>query len=224
MSMPVFLAMDTATEACSVAINGPDGLIEECQVLANAHSQILLPMITRILQRAGLQLIDVDAIACGIGPGGFTGVRIGVSTAQALAMARGLPVYPVSSLQALAAGIAQPRVLTALDARKGEVYAAVYVQGADGLPVLQGAERVCPPGATAWPTEGFYWGVGTAWPLYHAGWQQENILGWTEDHYPQAAAVLRLASARQLRGDTGCTAAQLEPHYIRPFLPVGQQK
>ncbi|WP_215843551.1 tRNA (adenosine(37)-N6)-threonylcarbamoyltransferase complex dimerization subunit type 1 TsaB [Acidithiobacillus montserratensis] len=224
MSHPVFLAVDTATEACSVAINGPAGLVEECQVLANAHSQILLPMITRVLQRAGLQLADVQAIACGVGPGGFTGVRIGVSTAQALAMARGLPVYPVSSLQALAAGIAQPRVLAALDARKGEVYAAEYVQDADGLPVLQGAERVCPPSAVSWPSDGFYWGVGTAWPLYHLCWQQENILGWTQDHFPRAAAVLRLASARQARGDTGCAAVQLEPHYIRPFLPEDQQK
>ncbi|MDD2750618.1 tRNA (adenosine(37)-N6)-threonylcarbamoyltransferase complex dimerization subunit type 1 TsaB [Acidithiobacillus sp.] len=225
MSDPIILAIDTATEACSVAVNGVAGVVEECQVAANAHSQLLLPMISRILQRAGLVLGDLDAIACGVGPGGFTGVRIGVSTAQALAMARGLPVYPVSSLQALAAATVQPSVLTALDARKGEVYAAVYVQDErTGLPVLQGEERVCPPGAVAWPHEGGYWGLGSAWPLYHSEWQQDNVLGWTEDAYPQAEAVLRLALARHLRGEDGCRPDQLEPHYIRPFLPQDQQK
>ncbi|MDR7927024.1 tRNA (adenosine(37)-N6)-threonylcarbamoyltransferase complex dimerization subunit type 1 TsaB [Acidithiobacillus thiooxidans] len=225
MSAPIILAIDTATEACSVAVNGVAGVVEECQVAPNAHSQILLQMISKVLQRAGLILADLNAIACGVGPGGFTGVRIGVSTAQALAMARGLPVYPVSSLQALAATTEHPAVLTALDARKGEVYAAVYVQDErTGLPVLQGEERVCPPGAVAWPHEGGYWGLGSAWPLYHSEWQQDNVLGWTDDAYPQAEAVLRLALARHLRGDEGCRPDQLEPHYIRPFLPQDQQK
>lgn len=224
MSDPIILAIDTATEACSVAVNGSSGMVAECQVEANAHSQILLPMVSRVLQHAGLTLADLDAIACGIGPGGFTGVRIGVSTAQALAMALGLRVYPVSSLQALAATTPHPSVLTALDARKGEVYAAVYVQDATGLPVLQGEERVCPPGAVAWPHEGWYWGLGTGWPLYHSGWQQDSILGWTGEAYPHAEAVLRLALARQARGGEACRPEQLEPHYIRPFLPQDQQK
>ncbi len=224
MKTPIFLAMDTATEACSVAVNGAAGIVEEFQVAANTHSQLLLPMITRVLRRANLTLADIDAIACGVGPGGFTGVRIGVSTAQALALARALPVYAISSLQALAATTVQPCVLTAFDARKGEVYAAVYVRDRAGLPQLQGTERVCPPGMVAWPAEALGWGLGTGWPLYHALWQRENILGWSGDSFPRAEAVLRLAMARRELGDAGGHPAQLEPHYIRPFLPQSQQK
>ncbi|MGE4531320.1 MAG: tRNA (adenosine(37)-N6)-threonylcarbamoyltransferase complex dimerization subunit type 1 TsaB [Acidithiobacillus sp.] len=224
MSQPVFLAMDTATEACSVAIHGMDGIFEECVIAANVHSQALLPMIERVLQRSGYVLSDLTAIACGVGPGGFTGVRIGVSTAQALALIHQLPVYPVSSLQALAAGVPHPQVLVALDARKGEVYAGSYVQNDAGLPQLQGVERVCAPEAVDWPEEGFWWGLGTGWQAYHQHWQGSQILGWSGDCFPQAKAVLRLAMARHAAGDPGIHPTQLEPHYIRPFLPQEQQK
>jgi tRNA threonylcarbamoyladenosine biosynthesis protein TsaB len=72
---------------------------------------------------------DLDAIAVGVGPGGFTGLRIGVSTARALAAARGLPLRPVSSLAALAAGIEADLALPLIDARRGEVFAALYDRG-----------------------------------------------------------------------------------------------
>ena len=219
-----FLAMDTATEACSVAVSTSDGVLEELVVAANGHSQLLLPMIQRVLDRAGMTLADIEAIACGVGPGGFTGVRIGVSTAQALAMARGLPVYPVSSLQALAATVPQPQVLAALDARRGEVYAGVFCQDAQGIPQLQGAEKVCAPDVVDWPAAGQWWGLGTGWQVYHAHWQGTGVLGWRGDSFPRAEAVLRLAQTRCQTGDRGISPALLEPHYIRPSLPEAQQK
>ncbi|MCK9189109.1 tRNA (adenosine(37)-N6)-threonylcarbamoyltransferase complex dimerization subunit type 1 TsaB [Acidithiobacillus sp.] len=224
MGLLRFLAMDTATEACSVAVSTPAGVLEEFVVAANAHSQLLLPMIQRVLDRAGMTLADIGAIACGVGPGGFTGVRIGVSTAQALAMACGLPVYPVSSLQALAATVSQPQVLAALDARKGEVYAGIFRQDMRGIPQLQGAEKVGAPDAVAWPAEGQWWGLGTGWQAYHAHWQGPSILGWSGDSFPRAEAVLRLAQARYQAGDRGIIPALLEPHYIRPSLPEEKQK
>ena len=219
MGLPRFLAMDTATEACSVAVSTSSGVVEEFVVAVNAHSQLLLPMIQRVLNRVGMTLADIGAIACGVGPGGFTGVRIGVSTTQALAMARGLPVYPVSSLQALAATVPQPLVLAALDARKGEVYSGVFAQDAQGIPRLRGAEKVCAPEAVDWPEEGQWWGLGTGWHVYHARWQGPGILGWSDDSFPRAGAVLRLAQARCQSGDRGILPALLEPHYIRPSLP-----
>ncbi|MHB1279931.1 MAG: tRNA (adenosine(37)-N6)-threonylcarbamoyltransferase complex dimerization subunit type 1 TsaB [Acidithiobacillus sp.] len=219
-----FLAMDTATEACSVAVSTSDEVLEELVVAANGHSQLLLPMIQRVLDRAGMTLADIEAIACGVGPGGFTGVRIGVSTAQALAMARGLPVYPVSSLQALAATVPQPQVLAALDARRGEVYAGVFCQDAQGIPQLQGAEKVCAPDVVDWPAAGQWWGLGTGWQAYHAHWQETGVLGWRGDSFPRAEAVLRLAQTRCQTGDHGVSPALLAPHYIRPSLPEAQQK
>ena len=219
-----FLAMDTATEACSVAVSTSDGVLEELVVAAHGHSQLLLPMIQRVLDRAGMTLADIEAIACGVGPGGFTGVRIGVSTAQALAMARGLPVYPVSSLQALAATVPQPQVLAALDARRGEVYAGVFCQDAQGIPQLQGTEKVCAPDVVDWPSAGQWWGLGTGWQVYHAHWQGTGVLGWRGDSFPRAEAVLRLAQTRCQTGDRGISPALLEPQYIRPSLPEAQQK
>ncbi|MEB8534825.1 tRNA (adenosine(37)-N6)-threonylcarbamoyltransferase complex dimerization subunit type 1 TsaB [Acidithiobacillus ferriphilus] len=219
-----FLAMDTATEACSVAVSTADGVQEDFVVAANGHSQLLLPMIKRVLDRAGITFADIEAIACGVGPGGFTGVRIGVSTTQALAMARGLPVYPVSSLQALAATVPQPQMLAALDARRGEVYAGVFCQDAQGIPQLQGTEKVCVPDAVDWPAAGQWWGLGTGWQAYHACWQGAGILGWSGDSLPRAEAVLRLAQVRYQAGDCGISPISLEPHYIRPSLPEEQQK
>ncbi|MEY2334788.1 tRNA (adenosine(37)-N6)-threonylcarbamoyltransferase complex dimerization subunit type 1 TsaB [Acidithiobacillus ferrianus] len=219
MGSPRLLAIDTATEACSVAVDTADGrVLEEYVVAINAHSQLLLPMIQRVLDRVDCTLADVGAIACGVGPGGFTGVRIGVSTAQALAIARGLPVYPVSSLQALAATVPRPQVLAALDARRGEVYAGVFRQDAQAIPRLQGVEKVCAPEAVNWPATGHWWGLGTGWQVYHAHWRDAGVLGWSGDSFPRAGAVLRLARARIQAGDRGIAPVLLEPHYIRPSL------
>src|SRR5437870_3026662 len=79
-----------------------------------------------VLQRAGVEYADLDAVAVGIGPGTFTGLRVGIATARALAGANGLEVRPVSSLRALAEGIDAPARLPLIDARRGELFAALY--------------------------------------------------------------------------------------------------
>jgi tRNA threonylcarbamoyladenosine biosynthesis protein TsaB len=100
-----------------------------------AHARELLPAVGEAMRRAGLDFGDLEAIAVGVGPGSFTGLRIGVATARALAGANGLPLKPVSSLAALAAGIAEhdpspggprPAILPVIDAKRGEVFAALY--------------------------------------------------------------------------------------------------
>ena len=223
--MPRLLAIETATEACSVAIGDEGGIMEEFAVAANAHSTLLLPMLEKVLAASGWSLAQLDGIACGVGPGGFTGVRIGVSTAQGLAMAAGLPVFPVSSLRALAMGAPQAQVLAALDARRGEVYAATFLHAAAALPERLGGERVCAPELVSWPGGGPCWGVGSGWQVYHAVWEAAlggRLLGWDGAVFPHAADVLRLALPAAQRGE-GMDAVLLEPHYIRPSQPEEQR-
>jgi tRNA threonylcarbamoyladenosine biosynthesis protein TsaB len=127
------LGFDTATRATAVALRDDrDGLLLEARDDPQpgdrpAHGTRLLPLIVELLERAGDGWDRIDRIAVGVGPGSFTGLRIGIATAHALARARGIPLAGVSTLQALALNAQdQPAdaVLAVLDARRGEVFAA----------------------------------------------------------------------------------------------------
>ena len=146
------LAIETSTEHCSCAL-WHDGAVVESLVNAGAtHSSLLLPMVIGLLREVGSALAAVDAIAFGAGPGSFTGVRIACSVAQGLGFARGLPLVPVVTLEALAEEAGHDHVLACLDARMGELYLAAYERAngewktvlppmlarPDGLPALSG--------------------------------------------------------------------------------------
>jgi len=126
------LGFDTSTAASTAAVLRDDGqVIESVPPPARlaerpAHAGELLPAINDVMERADLAFGDLDAIAVGVGPGTFTGLRIGVATARALAKANALPVRAVSSLAALADGIADSWRLPVIDAKRGEVYAALF--------------------------------------------------------------------------------------------------
>src|SRR4051812_2060272 len=124
------LALDTATEACSVALLVGDRAIERYVELERGHAEEILPMIHSVLAEGGLVLGALDAIAFGRGPGGFTGVRLAASLAQGLAVGAGLGVVPVSDLAAVAlrASVLHPagHVLVVNDARMREVYWASF--------------------------------------------------------------------------------------------------
>jgi tRNA threonylcarbamoyladenosine biosynthesis protein TsaB len=126
------LGFDTSTAASTAAVLHADGrLVEHApppERLAErpAHARELLPAINDVMERADVTFADLGAIAVGVGPGTFTGLRIGVATARALAKANGLPVRAVSSLAALADGIAGTWRLPLIDAKRGEVYAALF--------------------------------------------------------------------------------------------------
>jgi tRNA threonylcarbamoyladenosine biosynthesis protein TsaB len=131
--MVVVLGFDTATPDAVVGVSADRGPLLELSSPPGAdgrpnHARVLLPEIERCVEAAG-GWGRIDRIAVGIGPGSFTGLRIGIATARALAQAREIPVAPVGSLAALARGIARAggsRALPMIDARRGEAFAALY--------------------------------------------------------------------------------------------------
>jgi tRNA threonylcarbamoyladenosine biosynthesis protein TsaB len=139
------LGIDTSTAASAAAVLRADGEGFEVRppperlLEPPAHAAELLPAADRALAEADLSFGDLDAIAVGVGPGGFTGLRIGIVTARALAASAALELRPVSSLKALASGAGDGQVLALIDARRGELFAALYEDG----------EQVWPPFAAS---------------------------------------------------------------------------
>ena len=133
------LGIDTSTSASAACLLLADGASFEVEPeparLSDgpAHARELMPAVAEVMERAGVDFADLEAVAVGVGPGTFTGLRIGIATARALASARGLRLRPVSSLAALAAGIDGERRLPLIDARRGEVFGALHGPGGEQL-------------------------------------------------------------------------------------------
>jgi tRNA threonylcarbamoyladenosine biosynthesis protein TsaB len=147
----MILGLDTATAATAVAVWDPDGTAAERrddppEGQRPAHAARLLVLVEEVLAEAGAGWDAVDRIAVGVGPGGFTGLRLGIATARALAQARGLPLAAVSSLAALAAGAAHEAlpVAAVIDARRGEVFALVPGAEPAALAPAELAARLAP--------------------------------------------------------------------------------
>ncbi|MCR8722048.1 tRNA (adenosine(37)-N6)-threonylcarbamoyltransferase complex dimerization subunit type 1 TsaB, partial [Pseudomonas syringae] len=166
--MTTLLALDTATEACSVALLHDGKVLSHYEVIPRLHAQRLLPMIKELLAEAGVAMSALDAIAFGRGPGAFTGVRIAIGVVQGLAFALERPVLPVSNLAVLAQrafrehGVSQ--VASAIDARMDEVYWGCYRETAGEMRLL-GNEAVMAPELATLPVDasGQWFGSGTGW-------------------------------------------------------------
>jgi tRNA threonylcarbamoyladenosine biosynthesis protein TsaB len=167
------LAIETTTEAFSVALRIGENSIEHFAIAPMQHGELILTNIEKLLSEAALTLQQLDAIAVSYGPGSFTGVRLGVSAAQGLAFGAGLPVIPVSSLRTLAQGayaeLNATHVLTAIDARMHGVYCAAYSVDANGLMQAIIADNLAKPDAIPLPelfADKTWQGVGNAWQIY----------------------------------------------------------
>jgi tRNA threonylcarbamoyladenosine biosynthesis protein TsaB len=213
------LAIETATEACSVALLHGDTVIDRSELAPRRHAELVLPMAESLLAEAGISRRQLDAIAVGRGPGAFTGVRLGISMAQGLGLALDVPVATVSSLAALAleAAPGDGPVLALIDARMGEIYAGAFRIDGDGLLEPLGSERVCPPEALNEPHTLAGWRVvGSGWATYGellAGrlGAPSSALG---ERYPQARHVARLARPL-LDGDADLAPEHALPVYLR---------
>jgi tRNA threonylcarbamoyladenosine biosynthesis protein TsaB len=125
----ILLGIESATARAGVAIGTPDGVVASAQVTRGPrHAEVLMPAIDFVCRHAGIAVADLDAIAVDVGPGLFTGLRVGIATANGLAQALGKPMIGVCSLDVLAhaARHAGPDVVSVIDARRKEVYAARY--------------------------------------------------------------------------------------------------
>lgn len=146
------LAIDSATEFCSVAYTDGKRLLVRGSEAPRQHADLLLPYVQDVLAEAEVSLADIDAIVVGHGPGSFTGVRIAAGIAQGLAFSQQIPLIGVSSLAAMAQQCVRlhgaEAVAVAIDARMGEVYFGTYV-AQQGLMVKQGEEQVAAPTALA---------------------------------------------------------------------------
>ena len=148
----IVLGLDTATPSTVAGVLLGDGTVAEVRDdpepgARPAHAARLLSAAEEALVAAGVGWEAVDRLAVGVGPGSFTGLRIGIATARALAQGRGLPIVGVSTLEALARGAEAPLVLAAIDARRGEIFAAAYQtleQAQRGQTPLRVVERFGP--------------------------------------------------------------------------------
>lgn len=214
------LAFETSTECCSVALLHDDELTARSEIAPRRHAELALPMADDLLAEAGLRKAQLDAVAVGRGPGAFTGVRLGVSLAQGLALALDVPVLPVSSLAALArqAPADGLSTLALIDARMDEVYAGVFVRLDDGSLEARSEDRVCAPEAVTDPAGGGAWqAIGSGWARYADVIRVAvgSAPQWAEgERYPQAADVARLAQ-HDLAAGRGLPPEQALPVYLR---------
>lgn len=211
----LILALETSTELGSCALWRDGDIVERLCPPGQSHSETLLPLIRELLGESGLKVAQLDAIAFGVGPGAFTGLRVACGIAQGLAVAANIPLVPVTSLEAMAEMTGAEEVLALLDARMGEVYAGSYRRSADGY-ALQGEIRVCSPANVPLPTAAGWLICGNAPSAYPE--LQVRIAAAGLSVYPgilpTAAALARLAAPRAARGE-GIDAALAAPLYIR---------
>ena len=228
MKNVTLLALDTATEACSVALLRGGEKTHLAQFAQREHTKHILPMVDEILAQAGITLHQVDALVFGRGPGSFTGVRIGAGIAQGLAFGAALPVIPVSNLTAMAqAAYVQyqaENVLTAIDARMNEVYFAQWQaqkvrsdfgEFLDWQPII--AEQVCSPSNVIEQVVQQHREnavlAGTGWAAYPE-LSDVNLGKATEITLPSALYMLDLALPKWFAGET-ISPLEIEPIYLR---------
>ncbi|MGB0865247.1 MAG: tRNA (adenosine(37)-N6)-threonylcarbamoyltransferase complex dimerization subunit type 1 TsaB [Granulosicoccaceae bacterium] len=215
-----YLALDTSTECCSVALLHQGEVSSHRFLNTREHAKLLLPMVQELLSAADASMASLDGVAFACGPGSFTGLRIAASAAQGLAYAQNLPLVAVSSLAAVAQGAKRElgikQAAVAMDARMGQVYWACFDTSGSTAQLL-GNELVCDPERVALP-EGNQWvGVGTGWD------EHEQVLGRVSQgvvmrqlgsRRPEAQDVLRLALPDFASGKT-LTPEQALPVYLR---------
>jgi tRNA threonylcarbamoyladenosine biosynthesis protein TsaB len=230
------LALDAATEVCSVALLLQDHAADVRLLVRElppgpGHSAHILSLVQSVLAEAAVPLTDLDCIAFGRGPGAFTGVRLAASVTQGLAYGAGLPVVPVSNLlavaqQALDAG-PPDSVLVCNDARMREVYWGCARRGASGLAESAGPERVGPPETVQLPLQlpRPIHGAGRGFALWPSLQQRlgADLVQIHAQLLPRAREIARLALPQWQAGQ-GVTAEQAQPVYLRDDVAKPSRK
>ncbi|MGL6171894.1 MAG: tRNA (adenosine(37)-N6)-threonylcarbamoyltransferase complex dimerization subunit type 1 TsaB [Vibrio sp.] len=221
------LALDTATERCSVALLVGNTVYSRSEIAPRDHTKKVLPMVDEVLKEAGITLAELDALAFGRGPGSFTGVRIGIGIAQGLAFGADLPMIGISTLAAMAQAAyrlqGMTHVASAIDARMEEVYWGRYVRQADGN--WQGVEAECVIAPAQLATtllldeqvvnDEPMWGqAGTGWAAYPMLESLPLQMQACDVLYPDAQDMVYLAQFELAQGNT-FSVEQASPVYLR---------
>lgn len=213
------LAIESATDVCSVALRINEHSKQKLALQPRIHSELILPMVDELLTEAGIELKQLDAIAFGCGPGSFTGLRIASAMVQGLAFGSSLPVVAVSSLAVLAQTAMRKHgiehLVTAIDARMKEIYWAVYSKNKQGLMTLNGQETVCMPEEAILDAENVTTGVGNG-GVYFEVFKSRNpqLIDWRLGCVPEAIDLLDLAEAEYFQGRC-LEPDQAAPVYLR---------
>ncbi len=229
--MTKILTIDSSTEACSVALD-LDGMHRSLFELApRRHAELLLPMVDQLLSESKIELKELDAIGCCVGPGAFTGLRIAISVAQGLAYASDLPCIAISSLETMAeqafAGSNAEYCLASIDARMKEVYFSIFQREKANNHKIFLQERVIAPRLIdlrgSINAQDKIIKAGTGWSEYQYndeiealtdentsvdGLEQATIL------YPDAKWMLPIANRKYESGEL-LEPAELQPVYLR---------
>lgn len=217
------LALESSTNACSVALRRDGSTFERHVVEAKAHTRLLIPMIEEVLAEGRATLAELDAIVLGNGPGSFIGMRIAASVAQGLAYGAGLGIVPVSSLAAIAAEVfcrtGAEQVVVAQDAHMNEVYLARFRRGEGGLPVADGETVLQPLGrieSLGRHDRARMLAAGAGWQRYPElpTLNADLFAGLADVHYPRASFLLAIGAAA-LRNGVKLHPAELLPDYVR---------
>ncbi len=170
------LFIETSGERCAVALSYQGQLFSDYQDKPRYHNRLLIPMIRQLLEKMGVALWQLDALAYSCGPGSFVGIRLGASVIQGLAYSASIPVIPISSLQVLALSACQQfkldHVLTMIDAHMGEVYFAAYYCCKGSLIEVEPAQSIAPE-LLIFP-KGNWSVVGRGWQAYQGLWQHAD--------------------------------------------------
>jgi tRNA threonylcarbamoyladenosine biosynthesis protein TsaB len=210
------LAIETSTERLSLAFAHARVMNAFDEVVGNRHAELVLPCIERLLEDAGAGIRSLDAVAFGAGPGAFTGLRIACGVAQGLALARGLPVLGIGSLEARAEDSGAERVIACIDARMGEVYHAAYRRAQNGWEALNAPELVRPEELPV-PDDDGWVGCGSGFRVHGEALVRRcgrHLARVDVDALPRASAMLRLALPRFAAGE-GKDPAEAVPLYVR---------
>ena len=211
----LILAIDTSTFAGSIALIQDEQIIGEVVFnLGRKHTERLLPELDWLFKRLSLEPECIDGISVGIGPGSFTGVRVGLSTAKGLALSLSVPVKGVSSLDALAWAVRfyPGKIVALLDARKREVFARFYQGGIDFRPVSE--HFVITPEELVPRITQDMLGVGEGFRVYHNFFQGRLNFAGFEFEYPRASIIGRIGMESLLKKESD-TLEKLVPIYLR---------
>lgn len=240
--MPKLLLIETSTALCSTAISDGEKIIcGRRSAEPRQHASMTAVYVQEMLDECGLTMADIDAVALSSGPGSYTGLRVGSSTAKGLCFGAGKPLIAVGTLDVLAwqalDSFASPSILPMIDARRMEVYTAPYTLGADGCPVRQG--EVAPVVLDAHSFDELF----AAGPVVVIGDGAEKFRalkcqvepGMTETSFPtaignlfiqccpEAAAMLKPALKKFEAGQFE-NIAYFEPFYLKDFVATVGKK